>query len=80
MEMGYNLQRQYEFRKDQSELPWQLDEGIRSAFPRLDLKNGALEAKISQQILSRYPIYSDAVLVRDAFRCFSLDNSCPKWP
>ena len=81
MEMADGLERKYGFRKDvQSDLPWQLDEDIRSDFPKLDLKNSALEAKISQQLLSRYPIYSDAVLVRDSFRCSLRDEGCPKSP
>ena len=81
MEMADGPEKKYGFRKDvQSDLPWQLDEGIRSDFPKLDLKNSALEAKINQQLLSSYPTYSDAVLVRDSFRCSLRDDGCPKSP
>ena len=81
MEMADGLEKKYGFRKDvQSDLPWQLDEGIRSDFPKLDLKSDALEAKINEQLLSRYPTYSDAILVRDSFRCSLRDDGCPKSP
>ena len=81
MEMADGLERKCGFRKDvQSDLPWQLDEGIRSDFPYFDLKTNEIETKISRQLLSRYPIFSDAVLVRDIFRCSLRDDGCPKSP
>lgn len=63
MEMADGLERKYGFRKDvQSDLPWQLDEGIRSDFPKFDLKTNEMETEISRPLLSSYPIFSDAVL------------------
>ena len=73
MEMADGLERK-------SDLPWQLDEGIRSDFPKFDLKTNEIETEISRQLLSSYPIFSDAVLVRDSFRCSSRDDGYPKSP
>lgn len=61
-----------------SDLPWQLDEGIRSRFSKIELVEGSLAQEIGQQMLSRHPIYSNAVLVRDYFRCFPRDDGCQK--
>lgn len=58
----------------QSDLPWQLDESIRSEFSKLELANVSLAPRIGQQLLSRHLIYSNAVRVRDYFRCFPRDD------
>lgn len=58
----------------QSDLPWLLDGGIRSDFFKIELAKGSLAPEIGQQLLSRHPIYSNAVLVRDYFRCFPRDD------
>ncbi|KAF6228798.1 hypothetical protein HO173_011646 [Letharia columbiana] len=58
----------------QSDLPWQLDEGIRSNFSKIEVTKGSLAPEIGQQMLSRHPFYSNAVLVRDYFRCFPRDD------
>ena len=60
----------------QSDLPWQLDEGIRSNFSKIEVTKGSLAPEIGQQMLSRHPLYSNAVLVRDYFRCFPRDDGC----
>ena len=54
----------------QPDLPWQLDEGIRSVFSKVELAQASLAPKVGRQLLSRHPIYTNAVLVRDYFRCF----------
>lgn len=60
----------------QSDLPWQLDEGIRSDFSKLEVAKGLLAPKIGQQLLSRHPVYSNAVLVRDYFRYIPRGDGC----
>ncbi len=60
----------------QSDLPWQLDEGIRSNYSKIELANGPLAPAIGQQLLSRHSDYSNVVLVRDYFRCFPREEGC----
>ena len=64
----------------QSDLPWQLDEGIRSNFSKLEVTKDLLAPKIGKQMLSRHPIYSEVVLVRDHFRYFPRTDGCLKIP
>lgn len=60
----------------QPDLPLQLDEGIRSVFSKVELAQGSLAPELGRQLLSRHPIYTNAVLVRDYFRCFPRNDGC----
>ena len=57
-----------------SDLPWQLGEGIRSSYTKMEVAQNLLAPRVDQQMLSRHPVYSNAVLVRDHFRCFPHDD------
>lgn len=62
----------------QPDVPWQLDEGIRSTFSKVELAQGPLAPKVGRQLLSRHPIYTNAVLVRDYFRCVPRSDGCQR--
>ncbi|KAG8534270.1 uncharacterized protein KY384_001114 [Bacidia gigantensis] len=53
-----------------SDMPWQLSEGLSmgAMTPKFGLQ--AISRKVEDQILSMFPFYEDAQLVRDPFRAF----------